>query len=274
MKKNNNINRNRKTRMAAQSAATKRVYKQSNKNSNNAIVNKLLIAIVLFIVAIVFVFASGAFDISEIIIEGNSTISNEQIISFSGIENGTNLFAISKKDITNNLKENSYINDVTIKRVFPDKIKLIIDERKLEFALQLANSYVYIDRQGYVLSILSESPKVPIILGLKTDLSNIKENDRLNDEDLNKMNTVINIMETAKNNDLSNLITKIDISDKSNYTIYLDGEGKIAYLGDGSDLNTRFLYIKSILKEQQGKAGEIFVNVDLNSEYVFFRENI
>ena len=151
---------------------------------------------------------------------------------------------------------------------------MIIDERKLEFALQLANSYVYIDRQGYVLSILSESPKVPIILGLKTDLSNIKENDRLNDEDLNKMNTVINIMETAKNNDLSNLITKIDISDKSNYTIYLDGEGKIAYLGDGSDLNTRFLYIKSILKEQQGKAGEIFVNVDLNSEYVFFRENI
>lgn len=91
-------------------------------------------------------------------------------------------------------------------------------------------------------------------------------------EDLKKMNSVIKIMEVAKANNLENLITKIDISDKKNYTIYLESENKIAYLGEGFDLNTRFLYIKSVLKEQKGKTGKIFVDMDLNSEYVYFRE--
>lgn len=92
------------------------------------------------------------------------------------------------------------------------------------------------------------------------------------EEDLKKMNDVIKIMEVANANNVENLITKIDISDKKNYTIYLEKENKIAYLGEASDLNTRFLYIKSILKEQQGKTGKIFVDMDLNSEYVYFRE--
>lgn len=91
-------------------------------------------------------------------------------------------------------------------------------------------------------------------------------------EDLKKMNMVIKIMDIAKANNLKKLITKIDISDKKNYTIYLEKENKIAYLGEGTDLNTRFLYIKSILKEQKGKTGKIFVDMDLNAEYVYFRE--
>lgn len=274
--------RQKNSKMAVNDTASKKEYKQSKKqvaqieqtssSSHNGFA-KLLIVVIVMLVAIVLVFVSGAFNISEIIVEGNSRISAEQIVSFSEIEKGTNLFAISKKEITQKLKENSYVNQVQIKRCLPDKIKLVIEEREPEFALQLANSFVYMNRQGYVLEISNLSPNVPIILGCTTDLSNVKENHRLDEVDLHKMNKVVQIMEIAKNQNMENLMTKIDISNEKNYTIYLDTEQKIAYLGDGTDLNTRFLYIKAILKEQQGKAGEIFVNVDLNSEYVYFREN-
>lgn len=235
-------------------------------------ISKLLLILALIIVAIVFVFVSSAFNISEIVVEGNSRISDEQIMSFSELQKGTNLFAISKTEIVDKIKENSYVDRVQVKRVLPDKIKLVVKEREPEFALQLANSFVYMDRQGYILEISNNVPNVPIILGCTTDLSNVKENHRLDDADLQKMSMVIKIMEMAKSQQMENLMTKIDISNEKNYTIYLDTERKIAYLGDGSDLNTRFLYIKAILKEQQGKAGEIFVNVDLNSEYVYFAE--
>lgn len=270
--------KSKKTRMAVKSTASKKEYKQLRKNnlkqgaSSNNIISKVIITIIIMIVAIVLIFASGAFNVSEIIVEGNSSISDEQIISFSGIEIETNLFAISKKDVVNKLKENSYIDDVEIKRNLPNKIKIIVDERQAEYVLQLANSYVYIDTHGHVLQISNNKPNVPIILGFTTDLSNIKENDTLDDTDLKKMNMIIKIMDTARNNDIANLITKIDVSNEKNYTIYLETQGKVAYLGDGQELNTRFLYIKSILKKQEGKNGEIFVNVDLNSEYVYFRE--
>lgn len=286
MRKESNLERtadnkkSKKSRMAVKNTALKMEYKHTsprksmNHKSSNNMTKKIMMILLIIVIAMVFIFTSGAFHISEIIVEGNVNISDEQIISFSGIKKGTNLFAISNKNIKNNTKENSYINDVEIKRILPDKIKLIVDERNIDYALQLANSYIYIDRQGYVLDILSEKLNVPIILGLTTDLSNMKENNRLEESDLKKLNIVIKIMETATNNDIANLITKIDISNEENYTIYLENEGKIAYLGNGLDLNTRFLYIKAILKEQQGKKGEIFVDMDLNSEYVYFRESI
>ena len=85
---------------------------------------------------------------------------------------------------------------------------------------------------------------------------------------------VLKIMKMAQNVNLEKLITRIDVSNKMNYTIYLDTENKIAYLGDGNQLNIRFLYVKKMMEYYQGKSGEIIVNVDLNSEYVYFRETV
>ena len=85
------------------------------------------------------------------------------------------------------------------------------------------------------------------------------------------MNMVIKIFETTKSNDLGHLISKIDISNDKNYTIILDSEGKKVYLGDCSDLNTRILYLKAILEKSAGRSGEVFLNVDLNTQEVYFR---
>ena len=264
MKKTVDQTKQNNSKKAVNHTASKKQDKQSPKSMaemeqatsfTHSKISKLLLILALIIVAIVFVFVSSAFNISEIVVEGNSRISDEQIMSFSELQKGTNLFAISKTEIVDKIKENSYVDRVQVKRVLPDKIKLVVKEREPEFALQLANSFVYMDRQGYILEISNNVPNVPIILGCTTDLSNVKENHRLDDADLQKMSMVIKIMEMAKSQQMENLMTKIDISNEKNYTIYLDTERKIAYLGDGSDLNTRFLYIKAILKEQQGKAG-------------------
>ena len=82
---------------------------------------------------------------------------------------------------------------------------------------------------------------------------------------------VIKIFETAKTSGIGDLITKIDISNSKNYTIGLEEEGKTVYLGDCSDLNTRIIYLKAILDANQGRSGEVFLNVDLNTEKVYFR---
>lgn len=265
----------KKTRMAVNSTASQKKDKLSKKTlQKKKPFTEIMVAIAIIIAAVVFVLVSGTFDVEEIVVENNQTISTEKMISFSGIQKGTNIFAVSKKNVKNRLRELSYINDVKVKRIWPNKIKLEVVERTADFALQLAGSYVYIDKQGYVLEISTQPPQVPSIIGFTTDLSNIKENDQLVQEDLQKMNMILKIMETAQNVNLEKLITRIDVSNKMNYTIYLDTENKIAYLGDGSQLNIRFLYVKKLLEYYQGKSGEIVVNVDLNSEYVYFRETV
>lgn len=232
---------------------------------------KIVFGMILFVVGVILLLCSPIFDIRNIEVSGNSKNSNEKIISFSGLELHTNIFKFNKGFVKENIKENAYIENVEVTRKLPSTVQIEIEEREAKYMLQFADSYVYINNQGYMLEISNEKLDIPILIGFTTDLSNIKAGNRINVTDLNKMNMVIKIYEAAKSNGLGELITKIDISNEKNYTIILEKEGKTVYLGDCSELNTRILYLKSILETSQGKSGELFLNVDLNSQEAYFR---
>ena len=232
---------------------------------------KIVFGIILFVVVVILLLCSPIFDIRNIEVSGNSKNSNEKIINFSGLELHTNIFKFNKGFVKEKIKENAYIENVEVTRKLPSTVQIEIEEREAKYMLQFADSYVYINNQGYMLEISNEKLDIPILIGFTTDLSNIKAGNRINVADLNKMNMVIKIYEAAKSNGLGELITKIDISNEKNYTIILEKEGKTVYLGDCSELNTRILYLKSILETSQGKSGELFLNVDLNSQEAYFR---
>lgn len=260
-KKNKNIPQNRKD------TKKKNINKIPKKHKKTKIFGLISICIIL----IVIIFGSNLFDIKEFEITGNERISDEMIISLSGLELYNNIFSFNKSSTIKKIKENSYIKKVKISRKLPSKIQITIEETTPKYMLQIADSYAYINNQGYILEISTEKLQIPILEGLHTDIANVKPGDRINIEDLKKMDMVIKIYETAKSNGLGNLITKVDISDERNYKIVMESEGKTVYLGEGLDLNTRILYLKSILEASTGKKGEIFLNVDLNSENAFFR---
>lgn len=253
----------------------------TKKNNKNKVVKskkgkvrkeaKIVFGILIFVIAAILLLCSPIFDIKHIEVSGNSKNSKEKIISFSGLELHTNIFKANKGIIREKIKENAYIEKVEVTRKLPSTVQIEIEEREAKYMLQFADSYVYINNQGYMLEISNEKLDIPILIGFTTDLSNIKAGNRINVADLNKMNMVIKIYEAAKSNGLGELITKIDISNEKNYTIILEKEGKTVYLGDCSELNTRILYLKSILETSQGKSGELFLNVDLNSQEAYFR---
>ena len=112
--------------------------------------------------------------------------------------------------------------------------------------------YIYLNNQGYILDKSSEKKDVPILVGIITDVSDLQKGNRLSVEDLTKLDTANRILETANNNGILPLISQIDISDSKNYTLYLESEKKIVYLGDCSNLNTRRSKVSLIdeLKDQ------------------------
>lgn len=245
------------------------------------------IAVLLIIIAVIIsiVFLSGIFNIKSIsvTIDGKDSdginIPKAEIESLSGIVVGQNTFEKSKQEIINSILENSYVSEVTVSGKFTGNIKINVKERKVKYLVKYAASYIYIDSQGYILDINSEEKDLPILLGLTTDFTGLTEENegkikRLNEQDLNKLGAVNSIMETSKNNDVDALISRIDITDKHEYIVYLDSESKTVYLGDCSDLNTRILYMKAMIKTEAGKSGEMFINADLDTEYVYFRESV
>ena len=181
---------------------------------------------------------------------------------------------MSKNKSERKVLENPYIKTVEIKRSLPSKVLITVEERKATFMIEYGNAYVYINNQGYILEISNKKLEVPIIQGAETNSEEFVPGRRLCNNDLAKMSTVIKIMELAANNEISNLISRIDIENDKNYKIVFESEQKVAYLGEDIDLNTKILSIKSILEKEKDIAGEIFVNIDLKTNYPTFRQSV
>lgn len=251
---------------------TKKLNKKESMRKGNVI--KWVFLIILLICAIVVFLMSPVFNIVRVEVVGQAQISPDTIISLSNIKIGENIFKYSKRDITNRIKENQYIDSVKIKRKLPNVIEISVKERKTTFMVEYNNTYAYINNQGYILELTTTSKEVPIIIGSLTNEEDLKIGSRLIEDDLNRLGVILRIMESANSNSIDSYITKIDITDSQNYTLLFETKGKTAYIGNGSNINDRMRYIKVILEKEEGIEGEIFVNGDLNEDKVYFREKI
>ena len=231
--------------------------------------------IILIAGAIVFLCTTPLFNVTEIDVFGNENVSKEEIISLSQIKLDENMFKNLKKEIKQNIKGNAYIEDVDVKRVLPNKMQITVQERKVKFMVKLLETYAYINSQGYILEVTSQTKEVPIIEGISTPEEDIIVGKRLNDEDLNKLEVVLNIQASFEENEISRFITSINIKDTNEYTVYMAEKAKTAHLGNNTNIGTKVLYVKAILEAEEGAEGDIFVNGDLNDGFQpFFRKKL
>lgn len=228
---------------------------------------KFTALLIIIIAGIIFALVSPIFNIKEINVGNNNQINTETIISLSQLNLGQNIFKFNKNKVNKNIKTNAYIESVEIKRKLPNKVQIQIEERKQEYNVEFLNGYAYINNQGYILQISEEKQALPTIQGISTPDEQIVEGNRLNSEDLEKLEVIIQIMNICKNYELDSKVTNIDISKKDEYTLYLEEEKKTIYLGDKNNLSNKMLYVQVIIEENRGKEGEIFVNGDLNNNF-------
>lgn len=209
---------------------------------------------------------SPFFNVKQINTIGNSKITTEELISLSGIELEQNTFKVQTSRVTQAIKQNAYIENVSVRRKLPNIIEIQIQERTPTFMLTFANAYVYLNNQGYLLEVSQNKIDVPILTGFLTPEEELHVGNRLCMEDLQRLDEALQIMKSAQSNGIGTLITKINIADKQDYILELQAEKKIVHMGDNSNLSTKMLYISSILKENKNVEGEILVNTDLNNK--------
>lgn len=217
---------------------------------------------------------SPFFNIKEINVQGIERLTKEEIISLSRIELNENTFKVQTSETQKLIKQNAYVDNVYVKRRFPDKIEIQVIERKPTFMILFGNAYVYLNNQGYLLEVAKDPLEIPAIVGFVTPENEIHEGNRLCSEDLQRLDQVLQIMKSAESNGIKDLITKINIHDKQDYILELKSEKKTVHIGNTTNLSTKMLYVDSILNENKGIEGEIFVNTDLNNKGAIFRKKI
>lgn len=277
--KNSKSKKNKKHRkkqiQAEKPRMTKRQAQIERKKKKIKKLLKILVLIALVSGGICFALVSPIFNIVDIKVIGNNKIPSETIISLSQLQNGQNTFRFNKKQTEKEIKTNAYVENVSISRKIPNKIEIKIEEREATYNIEFLNGYAYINNQGYILEKAEQKIEKPVILGISTTQEQIVEGNRLNDDDLEKLETVIQIMNICKSYELDSKVTSIDVTSKNDYILEMDEEKKTIHLGNNSNLNNKMLYVPAILLENKGKEGTIYLNGDINNDFKpRFREKV
>ena len=91
---------------------------------------------------------SSDFSIQKIEIEGNSIINSDKIIQKLNFLYRENLFFLNLKDIEKNLKNETFIESFSLKKIYPNTLKIIIVEKEPIVVLQNKKKKFYISDKG------------------------------------------------------------------------------------------------------------------------------
>jgi hypothetical protein len=123
----------------------------------------------------------------------------------------------------------------------------------------------YVNEYGYIIDVSNSS-------AIQIQGITIKDNqERLEDDSVELLVELLKLRQVLENNNLLEMVNKIDITNIDDVKIYMDSENKIIQIGNLENLSTKFVYVKNIMEQEKGKSGTIFVN-DISK--VYFRENL
>lgn len=123
--------------------------------------------LIVICLAAVFLLKAPLFQVDKYIIEGNHYYTDDEIKVMGNCKEGGNIFiGTSCKDIKKRLGRDAYMEDVKVKRILPDTIKIELNERVQAAAVVYGSKFVIIDRDGTVLRKTGVEPELPVIKGL------------------------------------------------------------------------------------------------------------
>ena len=110
-----------------------------------ALIITLVIAAILLVVALVgFIVLAGtpAFTIASIDTEATEHLTAENIAKLANVEEGTTLLTIDENVITENLKRNPWVGEVSFAREFPDRLRIEVTERRVDCLVKMSTGSV------------------------------------------------------------------------------------------------------------------------------------
>ena len=120
---------------------------------------RILLAVCFLIVAVWgldYFYNSRYFKIKSLTIEGNTHYDEDSLSKFTRDIPGTNIFEVNKKDIEDSLGSGLvWVRSVELRKIFPDSIVIMIQERNPALIASYRNDYYLLDDEGLILEKIS-----------------------------------------------------------------------------------------------------------------------
>ena len=189
---------------------------------------------------------------------------------------GINTLKIKTKELVKSIEEIPYIRTAEIKRVLPDKLQVIYEERKPYAIIKYLESFVIMDKFGYVLEIKKENDMENLAIIYGVDANEYVLGNTLDGTEKLKYENIVYLLETAKQVGFEYKISEINYQDIENVIIsVVDSETGMEIEVEYGEIEKGILgekidYINEMLKNVEDKKGILIINKeDYNNESIF-----
>lgn len=95
---------------------------------------------------------SDFFTTKHIDVAGNVRLSREMVLRYGGISEGDNSLAVSIADVERNLRDTPWVEEVSVKRLLPDRFVIKIRERMPSFWVHKDGILYYANERGEIIA--------------------------------------------------------------------------------------------------------------------------
>ena len=232
--------------------------KKRKKRRKKHYLLRFLVLIALIAGAYVFL-TSPVFSIDQITIEGNTLMSDDDIIKLSGVKVGDNMFERTGHKVKEALTENKYIADVKVSRELPNIYKIKITERQPVIAVSYNGKYIILDEEGYAVDEADSTMHATLVTGIKIKKYELGEIPKFDDSaNFKEASELIKAV-----NDSGMFFKKVELGSSMTVKGYVTDT--MVCSGQSSDIISQLEEIKAVLYDldQKGiKRGVIRVGSD------------
>lgn len=191
------------------------------------------------------------FNIETVYCIGQQNMTEKEILKLADVKTGVNIFTTNIRAITKRLDDNPEIEEATVRRVFPDKIKIRIKEAKPVAYLEMKGRLLLIDSKGKIIKLLSgEEAKTPPPIALIQGIEpvNQKAGGYIAERGDAKAEELFDCIETLSEVEMLDRISSINVQDLSDVQLDYDNRLHIL-LGDCEKMDYKLKFIKKVISE-------------------------
>jgi cell division protein FtsQ len=117
-----------------------------------------------------FVLESPYFSVREIQVRGSNRVRGSELVALAGLKHGMTIWSIDPTAIEKKFAKQPWIRSVVVRREFPRRVLIQVEERAPKAILALGKLY-YVDAEGVVFTEVGEGDKLglPMITGLRPE---------------------------------------------------------------------------------------------------------
>jgi len=227
---------------------------------------RVLLLITLGIIAVYYFSQSSFFALELIETEGNSKVTEGEIIGKSGLSLGMNYFALDTELVEKRLLSLPLIETVKVKKRLPDRVVVEIKEREARALFCAQDGLVVIDSKGYCLEkpTTGKSYDLPVITGIKTESAAPGEKVCTS----KALQPVLDVLD----DDLQRLVSEINIAQADSLVAYTR-QGTPVLLGTPDHLPEKITLVVSYLDSLESVEEIDYVDIrSIHAPAVRYRE--